>query len=86
MMTEEDESEGEGEALDLAQFFHSLDHDYFHDLLHRGAQKIFHYAHVVAHGCYFAAVYLEGHGFYSLCGGALFILLVWGLLGGFGDD
>lgn len=79
------ESEEESDLVP-EHFLHDLSHDFVHKLLHEAWGKIYNYAHIVAHGAYFAAVYLEGHGVYSLCGGALFILLVWGVLGGFSND
>lgn len=49
------------------------------------ARKVFHACHGATHLCYFAAVYVEGHGFYAATGGALLILGVVGVVIG-GND
>lgn len=51
-----------------------------HTLIHFIKYHTYHFYHTVAHCAYFAAVFIEGHGFYASFGGFLFLLTIYGLM------
>jgi hypothetical protein len=49
---------------------------------HKHHPELYHRGHMAAHVVYLLAAVAEGHGFYSLMGGALLIVTIYGLLVG----
>lgn len=82
MTKDGEEDDSEAASLDLFEWMHSD----LRDLIHQQAEAIYDKLHLIAHGCYFIAVFFEGHGFYALTAGGLFCILCWGFWAGYGDD